>query len=79
MADQPAVWHAMLDTRYLCEVKRIGPYKGKITMTDTTNPADKPMLDMEIVLSFDAAFGPDVADVNAWMQLCVDTVERKAT
>lgn len=69
------VWQSMLDEVFDCRVTRISDRQGRLTVTDTKNSAD--LLDRDVDLSYGAQFGPDVADVGLWQQLCVDAVDRR--
>lgn len=71
------VWQSMLDEVFDCRVTRTGPYRGQLTVTDTKNAFD--LIEKEVTLSYDAKFGPDIADVGLWQQLCVEAVDNRAT
>jgi hypothetical protein len=70
------VWQALLDNRYLCVVRRTGPYEGLLSITDNQNP-DVPAATFPVGLSYAAAFGPDAGDVDYWQQLSVDYVDKR--
>ena len=65
------VWSSTLDDKYQCEVTRTAPYTGELVMKD----GDKEILRQKVALSYDAAFGPDLADVNEWEEICVAKLE----
>jgi len=71
------VWSATLDDRYLCEVERTGEYTGELIIRDTQQNGLE--LKREAVgLSYQALFGPDVADVATWQNLAIDFVDNLA-
>jgi len=65
------VWSSTLDGRYAIKVTRLAPYRGELTITEGTT-----VLHREPVgLSFDALFGPDVADVASWQEIAIKFVD----
>lgn len=68
------VWQSLLDGRYDVRVTRTDhPYRGTLTVQDTE--AGETLLTEEVSLSYGAAFGPDVADVEAWADRAVRVVD----
>lgn len=65
MTYHPAIWDAILDDKYDCSVKRTGPYTGLLLVKE----GDKILFSQEVGLMYGAAFGPDVEDVNSWINL----------
>ncbi len=70
------IWQATLDDRYDCRVERINEAHGLLTVNDTTN--NQVLLSREVTLAYGAAFGPDVEDVAAWEDWCVEAVDNHA-
>lgn len=66
------IWEAKLDDIYDCKVTRIGEYRGKLTVTDSSN---KVLLDEEVGLMYDAQFGPDISDVALWEEKIVNLID----
>lgn len=65
------VWSSMLDGKYTVTVTRTAPYRAELTIAEGAN-----VLHRESVgLSFDALFGPDVADVASWQEIAVRFVD----
>ncbi len=70
--DDLTVWSSMLDGKYTVKVTRIAPYRGELTIAEGNN-----MLHREdVLLSFDALFGPDVADVASWQESAIAFVDK---
>lgn len=67
------IWEAKLDDLYDCKVTQTDDYLGQLTMID---PFDRKLIDREVQLTFGARFGPDVADVAYWEELCVAALEK---
>ena len=74
--DPDEVWQALLDNRYLCVVRRTGPYEGLLSITDNQKP-DVPAATFPVGLSYAAALGPDAGDVDYWQQLSVNYVDKR--
>lgn len=69
--DDLIVWSSMLDAKYTIQVTRTAPYRGELTIADGTNVLHREFVD----LSFDALFGPDVADVASWQEAAIRFVD----
>jgi len=70
------VWSSVLDNRYECAVERVTGHTGQLKVKDTTDGTV--LLEKEVGPSYGAAFGPDVADVCPWEDLCVDAVDSRS-
>ncbi len=68
------VWFTRLDGRYLIEVQRVMDYRGALCIFDHEN-GDNLIHQEEVVLSYGAIFGPDVADVATWQERCLAVVD----
>ena len=64
------IWSNILDRRYDCKVVRSSQHFGQLTIYD--NELSHYLYSEEVRLSFGAPFGPDVLDVNEWM----NTIEK---
>lgn len=74
MSDQETpdiVWESKLDGKYDCRVIRKDHYNGTLKVLD----GDNLLLEKDVGLSYGAVFGPDVADVNQWMQDAMQLVD----
>ena len=67
------IWENTLDERYMCSVTRNSQYSGQLKIFDTK--LNKVLCDEEVRLSYGAAFGPDVADVNLWEERIIEIVD----
>ena len=67
------IWESTLDGRYKCSVTRNSQYSGQLKIFD--EELNKVLLDEEVRLSYGAAFGPDVADVNLWEDRIISIVD----
>jgi len=69
------IWESKLDNIYQCEVTRTDEYRGVLKVTNTEN--DFVLLEQEVGLSYDARFGPDMADVAEWQHLIIQAVDNQ--
>ena len=69
-----AVWAQVLDKRYCTEVIRTRPYYGDLRIFDSQDDY-KLIYNEEVVLSFDAKFGPDVSDAYNWEKQVIEFVD----
>jgi hypothetical protein len=69
-----AVWAQVLDKRYCTEVIRTRPYYGDLRIFDSQDDY-KLIYNEEVVLSFDAKFGPDVSDTYKWCDQVAEFVD----
>jgi len=67
------VWEGVIDEIYDCAVERSGSYEGILTVTH--RPTGKTILTKGVTLSYNAIFGPDVSDVNAWAEMSIDAID----
>ncbi|MFZ1075687.1 MAG: hypothetical protein WAN50_04930 [Minisyncoccia bacterium] len=74
--DVPAgvVWWSRLDGRYLVEVRRLSDYQGLFVVFDHKDN-DRVIDREEVGLSYEAAYGPDVADVDFWREKAAEVVD----
>lgn len=70
------VWAAILDRRYKCEVQRIEPYKGVAVVFDSQDD-DKLLHEVEVPISYDGQFGPDILDVAIWQEILIQAIDGK--
>jgi len=68
------VWEARMDERYTCVVVRTGQSTGTLIIKD----GDLLLHEQEVVLSWGAEFGPDVADVAYWQDICIAKIDGQA-
>jgi hypothetical protein len=71
--DPSLVWSATLDDRYIIRVERTDPYSGELVILD----GDKELLREKVVLSYNALFGPDVFDIEAWQERAAEFVDER--
>jgi len=70
--DGNIVWEAKLDDLYECRVVRAEePYQGVLTVAE----GDKTLHTQDVALSYNAQFGPDVADVAEWQEICIGVID----
>jgi len=72
--DPNLVWSATLDERYVIRVTRVEPYTGELVILD----GDKELFREGVILSYNALFGPDVFDVEAWQQRAIEFIDGRA-
>lgn len=70
--DDLTVWSSELDGKYMVKVTRIAPYRGELTIAEGNNVLHRE----DVLLSFDALFGPDVADVASWQESAMTFVDK---
>lgn len=75
MTDEQQVWQATLDERYRVMVTRTAPYEGLLQVVDTEG--GELLHEEEVVVSYDAIFGPDVADVARWQEIAMRIVDSR--
>jgi hypothetical protein len=73
MSAADTVWSNTVDNhRYYCRVTRKSEYVGTLQVAD----ADGALIHEEDVgLAYGAPFGPDVDDVAAWQDRCVEVID----
>ncbi len=66
------VWWNQLDKgRYVATVVRTQPYRGLLTLTRE----DRVVFQASVGIAYNAPFGPDMEDVAAWEQRCVEAAD----
>ena len=79
-ADHPQlVWRSKLDDKFLIEVHRTDNYSGTLYIFDH-DKNDLGIASWDVMLSYGAMFGPDVADVEEWQKgvaVFIDTIYNK--
>lgn len=68
------LWAVILDRRYKCEVQRLEPYKGCLLAFDSQQN-DKLVYELDVPVSYNAQFGPDVVDVTSWQELIIQKID----
>jgi hypothetical protein len=68
-----AVWETKLDGRYEVRVVRTEPYHGELIITED----DAELLRKPVILSYNAIFGPDVADVADWQEAAIAFADQR--
>lgn len=68
------IWAVILDRRYKCEVQRTEPYKGCILAFDSQQN-DKLIYELNVPISYNAQFGPDIVDVASWQELIIEKID----
>lgn len=66
------IWQSMLDDRYLVKVTRTGLYRAELTIGD----GDVVLHRQDVILMYDALFGPDIDDVATWQDIAIAFVDR---
>jgi|OM-RGC.v1.034117396 hypothetical protein len=69
------IWEATLDKKYTVYVERVEPYKGELTIKD----GDKVLTIKAVTISYDAQFGPDVADIDEWQRTSINYIDNELT
>lgn len=66
------VWQAILDGKYGCSVARTADGGRLVVANEETQEI---LLDRPVTLMYGAPFGPDVADVALWEEICIGVVD----
>ena len=66
------LWEAKLDDTYQCKTERTSKSTGILKIKQDK----KVLFEKTVNLSYGALFGPDIADVREWEQICIDFVDR---
>lgn len=69
------VWSAVLDDIYECKVHRTEDYKGVLSIRRKGKSTGTLLWETGVNLSYGAAFGPDIFDVNEWEAMCLNFVD----
>lgn len=64
------VWESKLDDIYDVYVERLAPYKGLLVCKN----GDATLLEKEVTITFDAIYGPDIADLQEWQDEVVKII-----
>lgn len=80
VSEPDVVWVGELDgATWEAYVERIAPYRGRLLVMrmspDGPVPIGTVVLDEEVPLTYDALFGPDIADVWDWQTKAVEAVD----
>lgn len=67
------IWEATLDDAYRCELVRKNDRVGTLKVTHLLT--NQVLITTLVELSYSALFGPDVADVSHWQEMCVAAVD----
>lgn len=67
------VWKDKLDSKYDIVVTRTKPYKGLLRVSE----GDTILLEEEVLLSYDAKFGPDAFDIEDWQNRVIKFIDSK--
>jgi hypothetical protein len=79
VVDPLLVWWSQLDGRYLVEVVRDDPERPTATLRIFDHlEADLLVVDQPVLLTYGAAFGPDIADVADWQRRAIEIVDGDA-
>ena len=75
MSDDPnIVWTQRIDETYPVTVTRTAPYLGLLQVW--ADEAKSAVIHQQSVgLMYDAMFGPDMDDVNEWMNVTTDVID----
>ncbi len=68
------IWEAELDNRYACKVTRTDNSTGVLSVID--NNTGNELLNESVILSYDAIFGADYADIMEWENKILDYFEQ---
>lgn len=69
--DNDSVYSTTLDKRYAVTVRRTGPYHGELTIAE----GGQILFRQDVGLSYNAQFGPDVADVADWQDIAINFID----
>jgi hypothetical protein len=71
--EKDIIWHTRVDKRYQVEVVRTGDQTADLVISE----GDKKLLTEQVGLSYDAIFGPDMADVETWRQRVITFIDNE--
>jgi len=74
--DDNLVFDSKLDGRFRCRVIRTKPYYG-LLMVEDDDKDGKLIISQEVGLAYNAEFGPDVEDLDAWHTMITDYIDRE--
>lgn len=72
MSNSEVIWESKLDDKWDCSVIRLTESTGRLVVCDDKET----ILNERVSLSYGAMFGPDIADVTLWQDMCVDIVDK---
>lgn len=76
MSEAQIVWNSTVDNgQYYARVTRIHDDRGLLEVFVGENDTGKFLLEEEVVLSYGAVFGPDVADVALWEGKAITVID----
>lgn len=67
------IWKGQLDHKYDVTVDRLTSDKGLFIIREAENI----LFEQEVSLDYGAIFGPDVNDVQKWIEMSIDFVDTK--
>jgi hypothetical protein len=70
------VWWSRVDDRYQVEVQRVDKSNGQLCIFDHVNN-DVLIFEEPVALSYGAAFGPDVDDVDEWREIVLNAIDAR--
>lgn len=65
------IWSSRLDDTFDVKVERLAPYNGELVIIQD----GKELLRETVSISYNALFGPDIADLDQWTQRCCEFVD----
>lgn len=65
------------DQTWAVNVTRLKPYVGILTVTKMDT--DEVIYQQNVGIAYDAAFGPDVDDVEAWQQIALNAIDKETS
>ena len=77
--DRQQVWVGTVDDgAWSVEVRRTGDYTGELLIWDLRGRDPEPVHSENVTLSYQALFGPDVADVAEWQDKAIAIIDGQA-
>lgn len=72
---EESIWQAKLDSIYQCQVTRLNERQGQLSVLNEST--GETLLNATVPLAYGAAFGPDIAGVASWQDMCVSVVDKQ--
>ncbi len=69
------VWKNILDNKYRVEVERTDSFSGELKIFDGVDEKAKVLYREKVTISYNAIFGPDVADVSLWEDKVINFID----
>ncbi len=69
------VWKNILDKKYRVEVERIDSGSGELKVFDGVDEKSNVLHREKVTISYNAIFGPDVADVSIWEDKVINFID----